>query len=298
MFMMSFQQNITFGGCNPFMMGCFNPRLNFFLGMAAATAVPPMPIFPAYNCSVFNPYMSMNYTNPFAMGGFGAYNYQAPVFNYTPQFTLPQINVPQFNYTNPFGALTTSLPNNPQNNSDIAPGNDDNSSIEGRKLAKRQGYGKEFLDKVKEVAKRLNCNYRDLLAVMNSESGIRADVQNKNGGASGLIQFMPKTAQGLGTTTNELRNMTPVQQLDYVERCIKQSKRMAGFADNARLSGGELYALIFLPARAKREVLTAQGEVYYSANKGLDANKDGKITKSELDSRVKRFYVSDSSFVA
>lgn len=116
MFMMNFQQNITFGGCNPFMMGCFNPRLNFFMGMAAATAVPPMPIFPAYNYSVFNPYMSMNYANPFAMGGFGAFNYQAPVFNYVPQVMLPQITIPQNTYTNPFlSSVTRTATDKPDN---------------------------------------------------------------------------------------------------------------------------------------------------------------------------------------
>ena len=56
--------------------------------------------------------------------------------------------------------------------------------------------------------------------------------------------------------------------------------------------------LIFLPARAKNEVLTSSGEAYYSANRGLDANKDGKITISELDTRVKSKYVSDSTFLA
>ncbi len=65
-----------------------------------------------------------------------------------------------------------------------------------------------------------------------------------------------------------------------------------------KLSGGQLYALIFLPARAKNEVLTSSGEAYYSANRGLDANKDGKITISELDTRVKSKYVSDSTFLA
>lgn len=294
MYSMMIRENFCFGGCNPFMMGGYNPRLNFFMGMALGTSMPMMPVMPmipAFNCSVFNPYMSMNYANPYSIGGFGSFNYQVPAtFNFIPQPVI----------TNPFGSLTniSATPSSSSSSSASESESEDNSSVEGRKLAKRQGYGKEFLDKVKQVAKNLNCNYRDLLAVMNSESSIKADAQNKNGGATGLIQFMPKTAQGLGTSTNALKNMTPVQQLDYVERCIRQSKRMAGFADNERLSGGQLYALVFLPARAKKEVLTAQGEVYYAPNKGLDANKDGKITKSELDARVKRFYVSDSSFLA
>ena len=99
MFMMSFQQNISFGGCNPFMFGAFNPRLNFFLGLAGATAgVPYYPVMPTMcGCSIFNPYMSMGYSNPYQMGGFGSFNYQPQTFTYIPQAT-----------TNPFASVTPS----------------------------------------------------------------------------------------------------------------------------------------------------------------------------------------------
>ncbi len=76
------------------------------------------------------------------------------------------------------------------------------------------------------------------------------------------------------------------------------SRRSAGFSSLPSLSAGELYALTLSPARANREVLTTKGEAYYSANKGLDKNKDGKITKSELGSRVISYRVSDNSFLA
>ncbi len=159
-------------------------------------------------------------------------------------------------------------------------------------------YGKAFLKKVKQIAKRLNCNYRDLLGVMNSESGINAAAKNPNGSASGLIQFIESTANSLGTTCAALRRMSPVDQLDYVEKYLQRMKSAAGFSSNHKLSAGELYALVFLPARAKREVLASSGEAYYAANRGLDKNHDGKITKDELGARVKSHYVSDNSFMA
>lgn len=37
-------------------------------------------------------------------------------------------------------------------------------------------------------------------------------------GAIGLIQFMPSTAKGLGTSTSALKQMTAVDQLAYVEK--------------------------------------------------------------------------------
>ena len=132
---------------------------------------------------------------------------------------------------------------------------------------------------------------------MNSESGINSKAHNNNGGATGLIQFMPSTAKHFGTTTAALKNMTPIQQMDYVEKYLEKNKKSAGFDSSHKLSAGELYALIFLPARAKREILTQTGEKYYAANKGADTNKDGKITKSELDARVKTKAVSDNTFL-
>jgi hypothetical protein len=130
------------------------------------------------------------------------------------------------------------------------------------------------------------------MAVMNSESGIKHTAVNKKSNATGLIQFMPKTAKGLGTSVDKLKAMSAVQQLDYVEKYLKKQKKAAGFADNHKLSAGELYALVFLPGRAGREVLTTSGEKYYSWNKGLDKNKDGKITKAELGIRVRTTFMA------
>ncbi len=168
----------------------------------------------------------------------------------------------------------------------------------GRAELSSSEYGPKFLEKVKQIAQRINCDYKDLLGVMNSESGINASAKNPNGSATGLIQFIESTARGLGTTTAQLRRMKPIKQLDYVEKYLAQNKSAAGFSSGHKLSAGELYALIFLPARASRQVLATRGETYYSANRGLDKNKDGKITKDELGNRVISKRVSDTSFYA
>lgn len=154
---------------------------------------------------------------------------------------------------------------------------------------------KPFLRKVKHIAQNLKCDYRDLLAVMNAESGLKTTAVNPNSGATGLIQFMPSTAKSLGTTTEELKRMSPLEQLDYVEKYLIRSKKAAGFKPHERLSAGQLYALVFLPGRAKREVLTEAGEIYYKANKNVDVNKDGKITEEDLAHRVDKFRIDDSA---
>lgn len=151
---------------------------------------------------------------------------------------------------------------------------------------------KEFLDKTKEISGRIGCDYKDLLAVMNSESGLRANARNSNGGATGLIQFMPATARALGTTTDELARMSPTQQLDYVEKFFNMIKKQAGM-EGKKLSGADLYSLVFLPGRSNRSVLTQSGENFYSANRGLDLDKNGDISKTDLARRVASCYVDE-----
>lgn len=298
--MFSVFHNHTHIYSNPFAMGAMamNPRINFFLGLAAATSSPCNP----FMGSLFNvSYPVFGYANPSPVfNPFGYinnnFNFSTPVFNNS--FVYSGINagigsipmmpvsfpIPKFSFSG-FGSVTSS------NNADNEP--------QGVNLNKNKyKYGPAFLNKVKEIAKRLNCNYRDLLGVMNSESGINAKAKNPNSSATGLIQFIESTARSLGTSTAALANMSPLEQLDYVEKYLQRAKSAAGLSSNDKLSGGQLYTLVFLPARAGRDVIASSGEAYYSANKGLDTNKDGKITMAELDQRVKNKYVSDNSFLA
>lgn len=161
---------------------------------------------------------------------------------------------------------------------------------------KAQGLDKNFLNEVKAMAGRLNCNYQDLLGVMNSESGLNAQAVNGKSGATGLIQFMPSTARSLGTSTEELRNMSPTQQLKYVEKFLQTNIKSRGL-QGKQLSPGDLYALVFMPAKAGKEVITSAGSKAYSWNKGLDSNHDGVITNSELGQRVINKRVDESIFV-
>ena len=57
-----------------------------------------------------------------------------------------------------------------------------------------------------------------LMFVMYFESRLNHRAVNRISGATGLIQFMPSTARGLGTTTDALFNMSNVDQLYYVKK--------------------------------------------------------------------------------
>lgn len=284
-----------FGGCC--MMA---PRMDFFMGMAMLTSwFNPMnwmnSLFnynsafgmSSFNNSMFNTY-AYNPNSIFTAGGGGysgnfVYN-PSPAFSYGGSIFTPPIQDP----------VPPSSVGNEVYDEIIPP-----ASNSGVVLNRRgNGYGLPFLNKVKQIAQRINCDYRDLLAVMNAESGVLSHKENPdpNCSATGLIQFTAKTAQQFGTSIPELIRMSPVEQLDYVEKYLVYWKNTSGLT--GRLSAGDLYALVFLPGRAGNEVLTKRGEKYYSAgdNENLDVNKDGKITKSELAQRLKSKYVSDSSF--
>ena len=98
----------------------------------------------------------------------------------------------------------------------------------------------EFIAEVKAIAGRLKFNPNVLMATMWKESRINHRAVNRNGGATGLIQFMPSTAIGLGTTTAKLRAMSNVQQLRYVEKYFKPyTGRLNSYFD--------LYLVVFFP---------------------------------------------------
>lgn len=145
---------------------------------------------------------------------------------------------------------------------------------------------------IADMAKDLKMSPKDIEAIIYSESGGNPAAVNPKGGATGLIQFMPSTAKRLGTTTEKIAKMSAEEQLPYVKKYLQNAKRSAGFSDNDKIDSGTLYALVFLPAYAKKGVLTSAGSKYYNANKGLDANHDGYITKDDLAYRVKSHYVA------
>ena len=158
-------------------------------------------------------------------------------------------------------------------------------------------YGKAVVDKAKEVAMSINCDWIDLIEIMYSESGMDPKKHHeRNGkivGAVGLIQFtqvtidqINKTYPELNLTKEKLIKMSTVEQLSYVQKYYEISKKIAGFRDNHKLSELELYALTFMPKYAKNDVLAKSGNFAYDENKDLDKNNDGKITKSDLQIHI------------
>lgn len=139
-----------------------------------------------------------------------------------------------------------------------------------------------FRARVRQISARLMCDPSDLMACIAFETGetFSPSIRNRASGATGLIQFMPATARALGTTTEALAAMTAEAQLDYVERY---------FGGRALTTLEDLYMAILWPravGKPNSYVIFREPSAAYAQNKGLDANRDGEVTKGEACMRV------------
>ena len=139
----------------------------------------------------------------------------------------------------------------------------------------------EFLAKVENISAKLLIDPNWLMAVMYKESRLNPQAVNSRGGATGLIQFMPATAQALGTSTAALKAMTNVQQLDYVYKYYKPYiTKLNSYPD--------LYLATFFPAALGKsddyilQTSKLSAATIADANPGIDLNKDRKITVGEF----------------
>lgn len=168
-------------------------------------------------------------------------------------------------------------------------------------LAWGQKVSQAFRDRVYHISLALRVNPDYLMTVMAFETGCTFSprIVNKAGsGAIGLIQFMPDTAHALGTSTEELSKMSAEDQLDYVYKYFKASAgKMRSLSD--------VYFAVLLPSAVGKSetsvVFDSRDPKYpkrYIQNKGLDIDKDGLITKSEVVSLVRPYLVEGMKYAA
>lgn len=135
-----------------------------------------------------------------------------------------------------------------------------------------------FLLKVKEICQYLAIDPDWLMLVMWFETARTFDhrIVNPVSGATGLIQFMPRTARSLGTTTESLKLMSNVEQLDYVRRYLAPyAGKMKNWLD--------VYCAVFYPVLiGKPDSYVIDREIVAKQNPVFDLNKDLKIHKWEI----------------
>lgn len=139
----------------------------------------------------------------------------------------------------------------------------------------------EFESKAEFIATSLGVPSYHLLAVMDLESGMDPSIQNKYG-YTGLIQFGREAAKEIGTTTEALRLMKAVDQIDYVGKYYANwlkrlgLKKVNSFAD--------LYLIVLYPSGAKVKDLNTPVMPINVASKQAKILKDpsGNITKASI----------------
>jgi len=139
-----------------------------------------------------------------------------------------------------------------------------------------------FWVELQAVAERLQTQPAWLLNVMANESLFNPAARNPRPGqtASGLLQFIESTARRMGTTTEAIRRMRPVEQLRLVERYLTPFRgRLNSLADvylavfrGVVIEGGD--TVVVVDSDKERRI--------YALNKSLDLNGDGRIVKGEL----------------
>jgi len=143
-----------------------------------------------------------------------------------------------------------------------------------------------FKARVIQIAQHLGTSPDYLMAAMAFESSetFSPAIRNAVGsGAVGLIQFMPATARALGTTTEALARMSAEQQLQFVQDYFEPQR---GRLNNLE----DVYMAILWPAAVGRPadtVLFASPSRAYQQNRGLDGDRDGRVTKVEAAAAVR-----------
>lgn len=150
----------------------------------------------------------------------------------------------------------------------------------------------EFTEKVNNISNELGIEANWLMFVMWFESRLNPQAVNPISGAQGLIQFMPSTARSLGTTTDILKRMNNVQQLDYVLAYLRPYKgKMKSWVD--------VYLAVFYPKAIGKPNFVITPDIVAKQNKIFDLNKDLDITVDEIKTalrnnmpeKYKKFYL-------
>ena len=154
-----------------------------------------------------------------------------------------------------------------------------------------------FVAKARKMMAKYGEPVETLLNIIAVETGgtFQPSAENRFGTAVGLIQFTQDTCEKLGTTYDEMKKRSAIQQLDYVEKYFNMKfnnyLKRSGKKNLGKLRPIDFYAAVFCPfaiGQSPSYVMYDKnknpGE--YQRNKSMDTEKKiGKITLGELYKR-------------
>ncbi len=171
------------------------------------------------------------------------------------------------------------------NGASSLPSSDATSIVAVRGLEKKSN---AFKAKLVKTSQALGIQPDWLATVISFETDGTFDPakQNPYSKATGLIQFMSSTANGLQTTLEALRRMNDVEQLDYVYRYLSSFKgRMHNLDD--------VYLAVFMPSqmgRSSDSAVASEGSIVYTQNSGFDREGKGYFTVGDITSTIHAVY--------
>jgi len=112
--------------------------------------------------------------------------------------------------------------------------------------------GANFEKKINQVSKNLNIPVRTLKNMILFESTGDSGKKTTHGSATGLIQFLKGTSESLGADHSKLPEMTPAQQLDYVEKYLSGIKNDFKLGDEDLADPVNTYLSVFYPSAIKK----------------------------------------------
>lgn len=136
----------------------------------------------------------------------------------------------------------------------------------------------DYKQNLLRLSERLGVPANYLDAVIEIESRRNPQARNKDTGATGIIQFMPSTARELGTTVEEIYNMSLDEQFELTYRYFithSKGKQLNRPCD--------VYLVIFYPKYIGYSLDTVFPNSVYQVNKGLDYNKNGVLTVGDIN---------------
>lgn len=139
-----------------------------------------------------------------------------------------------------------------------------------------------FIDQLEIMSKEYGASVDDFLTIFFKETAsynnvLKIDSRSKNSSATGLIQFMDDTAKGLGTTTDEIAEMSPLKQLEYVDKFYRNA---SGGNVSKLNSAGQLRVATVAPAfigKTDETIIYKADSINAKANPSLQDN-NGNIT--------------------
>lgn len=159
-------------------------------------------------------------------------------------------------------------------------------------------FSDEFAQLIVESSQEIKCSPEDLAALLFKES--RFNPKASCGSFKGIGQMNSRSLRiaidyalknqnvnvDFMMSMKKFKTLSREEQLPYVRNYLLAMKDLAKIPKESHIDAGHLYGLVYTPSNVKKKVLACESSPdtsrYYKANKGLDYDGDGKITKEDL----------------